>query len=83
MNDDIDPRPPSIATRVSVLLMALVVGGFVAIAIVLVFATVFQPYKEMMPVAFICAAILGSVCGLGLRRSMLGTRVAKQDYKSN
>ena len=83
MNDGIDPQPPSIGKRISALLMALVVGGFVAIVTVLFFANVFQPYKEMMPVAFICAAILGSVCGLGLRRSMLGTRVAKQDYKSN
>lgn len=72
-NDDHNARVRihRVATQISSMLLALAVGGFVAIVTVLVFATVFQPYKEMMPVAFVVATVVGSVCGLGLRRLML------------
>ena len=79
MNDDTQNRTPNIGTQVSAIFLALIVGGFVAIVTVLVFANLFQPYKEMMPVAFVCAAILGSVCGLGLRRSMFASHETDHD----
>ena len=50
---------------------AMVVGGFVAISTVVLLATAFRPYKELMPIAFICAAILSSLCGIAARRSLL------------
>jgi len=82
MNDDTQNRASNIGTQVGAMFLALVVGGIVAIVTVLVFANLFQPYKEMMPVAFVCGAILGSVCGLGLRRSMLASYETKHDDES-
>ena len=60
-----------VVAQILTLILALVIGGFVAIGTVWVFAILFQPFKEMIPVAFFFAAFAGSAIGLGLRRTIL------------
>ena len=72
MNDNTTKsNTPSVGTSLAALLVGVIAGVVAAIVTVLIFANTFPTDKNMMPVAFLCAAIAGSICGLGLRRSIL------------
>jgi hypothetical protein len=71
-NDDCS-RVDGILLPILTLAFAVLVGVGAAIGTVIVIADLFPTNKDMIPVAFVCAAVIGSALGLGLRRKILSS----------
>ncbi len=83
--EDDHSRKDGILLQILTFPFALLAGGCAAIGTVFVFAALFPTNKDMLLVAFVCAAALGSIIGLGLRRKLLAsfrleTRVVEKEH---